>query len=104
VTYQFVSGDTGSVLRVTCKNDSDNTAINLTGSTVSLRWFDRATDAVITKAMTLVTPASGICSYQFATGELVSPSMSFEVRITDGSSAIIRSLNLIDVDVREKLP
>jgi len=104
VSYKFVSGDTGSVLRVTCTNDSDGSVINLTGSTVSLRWFDRATDAVINKAMTLVTPASGICSYQFVAGELVSPSMSFEVRITDGSSAVIRSLNLIDVDVRERLP
>jgi hypothetical protein len=104
VSYKFVAGDTGSVLRVTCTNDSDGTAINLTGSTVVLRWFNRATEAVIEQTMTLVTPASGICSYQFAAGELVSPSMAFEVKITDGSGKVIRSLNLLNEAVREKLP
>lgn len=99
-SYEFTSGDTGSVLRVTCVNDDDESAIDLTGATVELQWNRRSDGALQTKSMTLVTPASGICSYQFATGELEAPAMSFEVKITDASSKVIRSTATIDVDVR----
>lgn len=100
--YSFVAGDTGSVLRVTCTNDSDDTAINLTGATVALRWLNSA-GTLVSQNMTIVTAASGIAQYQFTASELFAPSMSFEVRITDASSNVIRSLNLIDVNVRAAL-
>lgn len=97
--YEFTSGDTGSVLRVTCVNDDDESAIDLTGATVVLKWYSRA-GTLVSQTMTLVTPASGICSYQFAAGELEAPAMSFEVQITDASSKVIRSTATLDVDVR----
>jgi len=100
VSYKFVSGDTGSTLRVTCLNDDDSAIINITGATVVLRWLNPTTNAYIEKTMTLITPLSGIADYQFLAGELIAPSMAFEVRITDGSGKIIRSLNPINVDVR----
>jgi len=99
-TYDFVAGDTGSVLRVTCVNDDDDSAIDLTGATVALQWIRRSDGALQSKTMTIVTAASGICSYQFATGELEAPSMRFEVKITDSGSKVIRSLDPLEVDVR----
>ena len=102
MAYSFVSGDTGSTLRVTCTNDSDSTAIDLTGCTLALRWKDSA-NVLQSKAMTIVTAASGIAEYNFAAGELFAPSMSFEVQITDATSKVIRSLNPIEVSVRAAL-
>ena len=98
-SYSFVSGDTGSVLRVTCTNDSDDSAINLTGSTLSLRWLN-SSGVLVTQAMTIVTAASGIAQYQFGASELYAPSMSFEIRITDSSANVIRNLSPIEVNVR----
>jgi hypothetical protein len=66
--------------------------------------IDGATDAVIEQTMTQITPTSGVCEYQFAAGELVSPSMSFEVRITDSGGFIVRSLQLVNIPVRQQLP
>jgi hypothetical protein len=101
--YQFVSGDTGSRLRVRCLN-IDGTVIDLTNVVVGIEWFDRATDAVISQGMTILNPVLGTAEYLFQAGELVSPSMSFEIMITDASNEVIRSLQLVDVAVREKLP
>ena len=100
--YSFVAGDTGSVLRVTCTNDSDDSAIDLTGCTVVLKWRN-ASGVLTSQTMTIVTAASGICEYRFAAGELFAPSMAFEVQITDASSRVIRSLSLIETSVRAAL-
>lgn len=102
MAYSFVAGDTGSVLRVTCTNDSDDSAIDLTGATVVVKWRD-SLGALQTKTMTIVTAASGIAEYNFAASELFSPSMSFEIQVTDASAKVIRSLSLIDVSVRAAL-
>jgi hypothetical protein len=104
MAYQFVSGDTGSILRVTCTNDSDGSAVNLTGCSVALQWRDRLTESLISKSMTINSPATaGVVQYQFAANELVDPEMAFEVKITDGSGAVVRSLSLIVCSVRPAL-
>jgi hypothetical protein len=105
MTFRFVSGDTGSKLRVTCRNDSDNSVIDLTGATVALRWYNRATDAVIERTMSIINPATGgQAEYQFAAAELVAPEMDFEVRITDSGGKIVRSLDLLAEGVRQAYP
>ncbi|MCC7202439.1 MAG: BppU family phage baseplate upper protein [Nitrospirae bacterium] len=102
-TYQFVAGDTGSKLKVTCKNDADNSIIDLTGATVKLKWKDSG-GALQTKTMTVLTPATnGQAEYQFASGELFAGTMNFEVEITDAGSKVIRCLDLIIGKVRELL-
>jgi hypothetical protein len=101
--YDFVSGDTGSKLRVRCLN-IDGTTIDLTGTTVAIAWIVRATDAEIVQAMTILNPILGTAEYQFQAGELTSPAMSFEIRITDILSNQISSLDLVDVQIREQLP
>lgn len=97
--FEFTAGDTGSVLRVTCTNSDDDAAINLTGSTVELLWHRRSDGALQSPAMTIVTPLSGIASYQFAAGELEAPTMSFKVKITDSGGKYITSPNWTEVDV-----
>ena len=102
MAYEFVAGDTGSILEVTCKNDDDNTAINLTGCTVALQW--KGIDGVlVSKTMTVTNAAGGVAQYQFATAELFSGAMEFEVKITDVNSKVIRSLNLLSEGVRRAL-
>ena len=97
----FVSNDTGSILQITCV-DSTGVAINLTGATVRLRWID-TTNTVQTKTMTIVTAASGICQYQFATGELVPGRMQFEIEIEDSSGYKTTNPTLTEVTVREEI-
>lgn len=101
-TYQFVAGDTGSKLEVTCINDDTGAVINLTGSTVKLKWKNTAGVLQI-KTMTITSAVGGVAEYQFLTGELFSGTMNFEVEITDSSSKIIRSLDLISEKVRRAL-
>jgi len=102
MTAELVTGDTGSVLQITCIDNDTGAAIDLTGATVRLRWEDD-TATVQTKTMTLVTPASGTCKYQFATGEIVYPKMRFEVEIEDSGGYKISNLSLIEITVREQI-
>lgn len=101
-TYQFVAGDTGSKLEVTCKNDSDSTAINLTGSALELKWKG-SNGVLVSKTMTITSAIAGIAEYQFLATELFAGAMNFEVEITDASGKIIRSLDLIVENVRRAL-
>lgn len=101
-TYQFVAGDTGSILEVTCLNDSDNTAINLSGCTVTLQW--KAVGGVrVSKTMTITDAAGGVAEYQFLANELYHGVMKFEIKITDVNSKVIRSLDLLEETVRRAL-
>ena len=103
ITNQFVSGDTGSVLQVTCLNDSDSSVIDLTGSTVKLKWED-SVSVLQSKTMTILSPSTlGKAKYQFAATELFPELMYFEIEIIDGAGDIIKNLILIPIRVREKL-
>lgn len=103
VTYQFVAGDTGSKLKVTCKNDQDSIIIDLTGATVKLKWKNTS-GVLVTKTMTILSPATGgQAIYQFATAELYAGTMEFEVEITDSGGKVIRNLDLIKEKVRGSL-
>lgn len=101
MSYDFVSDDTGSVLQVTCVKKSDGSAINLTGATVTLRWYS-SSKVIVERPMTIVTPLSGICTYQFVAGELYAPAMSFEVEVLDNSGKKTSMLEPIAVKVRQQ--
>lgn len=98
----LVTGDTGSLLQVSCTDSRTAAAINLAGATVRLRWTDDA-GAVVTKVMTIVSAAAGTAKYQFLAGEIIYPKMTFEVEITDAAGYIITNLALIELAVREQL-
>ncbi|SCX94107.1 hypothetical protein SAMN05216420_101396 [Nitrosospira sp. Nl5] len=97
----FVSGDTGSTLLLTCADDA-GAAIDLTGCTIKLRWQEAA-GTIADKTMTIVSAAAGTCSYKFLAGELYPPAMAFEVKITDAGGFILKNVHLITVTVRDDL-
>jgi hypothetical protein len=97
----FVSGDTGSTLLVTCTDDAGE-VINISGSTVKIRWKEAA-GTVAEKDMTVTDGAAGECSYKFAAGELFAPGMAFEIEITDSGSFKLTNVDLIAVTVRKEL-
>lgn len=97
----FVAGDTGSVLRVTCKDNATGAAINLTGATVELRW--NAGGITTTRTMTVIDATNGVAEYQFTATDLVPGEMAFEVKITDSGGKILRNLNLLIENVRAGL-
>ena len=97
----FVENDTGSKIEVTCKNDVDNSVIDISSSTLVLKWVN-ATGDLQSKAMTITDGANGVAEYLFTAAELEAGTMSFEVEITTGG-LIISNLDLINVDVRTEL-
>jgi len=99
---EFVEADTGSKLEVTCKNDADQSVIDLTGATVKIRW-NNAASVLQERNMTITNAAAGVAEYQFASGELEKGRVSYEIEITDSGGGIIKCLNLLPVLVREKL-
>jgi hypothetical protein len=101
MSVELVTGDTGSVLQVTCTDNDTAAAIDLTGATVTLRW--EGDTAIVEKTMTIDDAAGGVVSYQFLAGEIISPKMKFEVEITDSGGYITTNLELIEVVVREEL-
>lgn len=101
-SYDFVTGDTGSTLHVTCKDRDSGSPIALSGSTVRLKW-KKADGTLATQVMTITDAPNGVAAYTFVAGELFSPKMRFEVEITDGTGKILTILNTIDVLVREQV-
>jgi len=98
----FVSGDTGSTLEVTCKDDDTDLVIPLTGATVKLKWIDNS-DTLQSRAMTIVDAVGGIVEYQFLAADLTGTQMRFEVEITDSAGKILHSLELIRENCRTAL-
>ena len=101
--YSFVEDDTGSQLRVTCRNKVTGAVIDLTGSTVQLQWKTRK-QVFTEKTMSIVVPGTnGIAEYLFLAGELEAPAMKFEVEVTDGIGKVLHSLDFLYELVRKKL-
>jgi hypothetical protein len=104
---EFVSGDTGSKLRLTLKNnDATSSIMDLTGATVLLRWRNKTDTATVEATMVGFNGAAfdstGRAEYTFTANQLYAPVMTFEVKITI-SGAVVRSLTLLDVRVREAM-
>jgi hypothetical protein len=99
--YSFVSGDTNSVLTVTCTRADTLAALNLATATVALKWrIDGGT--LQTKTMTVTDAANGIATYTFTTGELTAGLMVAEVEVTDGGK-VISSAETMRFTVRAKV-
>lgn len=76
--------------------------LHRTGASVSLKW-ENDTGAVVSAAMTVSAPLTGVATYQFTASQLYSPSMSFEVVITDAGGKVTSNLDVIPVIVRARL-
>lgn len=102
MTYDLVSNDTGSTLRVTCKDNDTQAVINLTGATVKFRW-EKQDGTLALRTATVTDAAGGIAEYKFLTGEIEAPRMKVEVEITDSSGFIVTNLELEELSVRQRL-
>lgn len=101
--YEFVAGDTGSTLQVTCKDNATGAVINLTGKTATLRWKN-AGGALQSAAMTIASPATGIATYTFTSADLTAGLTQMEVRITDtATSNYVTQIDLFTAPVRAAL-
>jgi len=99
--YDFGEDDTGSKLRVTCKDSQTGLPINLTGATVKLQW--RKPDVTLASVvMTVIDALGGVAEYLFAAGELKPKGMDFTVEITDSGGKILKNVNVIYKTVRPK--
>lgn len=99
--YDFVTGDTGSKLEVTCKDSDTGVAVSLTGATVRLKWVSDGD--VEARIMTVTSASGGVAEYQFAAGELEAPAMRFDVEITDASGYVRTAVDIVRIAVRPEV-
>ena len=71
--FNITAGDKLYALQFTLK-DNDGNALDLTGATGTFRaQFETGTALAVQRAITLVTPASGICKYIVQAGDFDTP-------------------------------
>jgi len=113
----FVAGDTNSALQLTIKDRDTNSAVDLTGGSVTLYWKIVGNDGEKSgprqsASMTLTTPASGICTYTWTANDLDPPSEVIgepkayraicEAVFTNGSGNTLTTLNTIELNIRSR--
>ncbi len=105
MAIEFVAGDTGSVYRVTCKNNQDGSVISLSGATAVKLNFKIDSGTTKTPDMTITNPpgTDGVAEYQFVSGDLVAGRMQAAVEITDSTAKVITELEPLVASVRAKL-
>lgn len=103
MAVEFVAGDTGSKLVMTCKDKGTGDLIDLTGLTVRLK-YKIAGGELQTKAMSVQSPATaGKAEYLFLGNELVDGEMVGEVEIEDGNGKIVTQVNPFRLAIRPKV-
>ncbi len=101
--YDFVAGDTNSVVRVTIVNKQTRAVIDLTSATV-LFIYTIDTGSTQSRTMTVLAPATaGVCEYQFVTGDLVAGTMIANIEVTFLDATILSQLDSFTFEVRAKL-
>lgn len=99
--YHFVQENELVKLVVTCV-DSLGVVINLTGCTAQIRW-KTSDGTIVDKDMSIESAVEGKASYQFQTGELTPPTMTYEVTVTTPGDVIMSSLTAEVLGVRARL-
>ena len=113
IPYDWVAGDTGSKLLVTCTNREDQAAIDLDGATVNLKYKIDDGD-LVTREMTNLSPtANGQAEYTFGlidddpelpelTAGAAGSEFVGEVEIEDATGKIITTPTQIRKSIRYK--
>lgn len=105
-TYELVAGDGGSKLHTTILDRVTKETIDLTGKTAQLRYSFNG-GATVEKTMTVLnqTTNKGQAEYQFLTTDLtVAGTLEGEVRVQDGLSDQLTSVDTFHIAVRAALP
>lgn len=105
--YELVSGDTGSKLVRTCRDNTTKQPLDLTGKTVQLRYkIDGG--GLIVRAMVVQAPATaGKAEYQFGSSDLplvgTRGTLQGEIRINPGLPDQLTSVLPFSISVRAAL-
>ena len=103
MAFDFVQLDTGSTLRVTCKDSDTGNVIDLTGATLTLRYKIGSADKV-EKTMTLESPnTAGIATYKFLASELSNGDLVGEVTIKDSGGLDITSVDNLVLPIKKRI-
>ena len=101
MSYDLVTGDTGSTLAVTITNSSTLAPVNLTGSTVRFRWMDGT--GLVEVIATVSDPVNGVAEWTFTTGQITGPVMRIEIEVTDATGKITSGLQPVVLKVRPQI-
>ena len=103
-TLETTVGDSGFAWQFTLQ-DNDGNARDLTSATGTFRaQFETGTVVVVEGAITLVTPASGICKYTVQSGDFDTPGRYYgelEILFSGGEVSTFEPIVII---VRPQLP
>ena len=99
--YDFVEDDNGA-LKVTCLDEA-GAVIPLTGATVTLNWVDDVGGAPVTRPMAITDELNGLAEYEFQTGELIPPTIIYEVNIVDINGDEVTNNCLEELKIRSKI-
>ncbi len=103
MAFDFVQLDTGSTLRVTCKDSDTEAVIDLTGATLTLR-YKIGSAAKVEKTMTLEVPnTAGIATYKFLAAELSNGDLVGEVTINDSGGKEITSIENMVLPIKQRI-
>ena len=99
---ELVVSDTGSKIQAACFDNGVGLPINLSGSIVTLRWYDQ--NGISTqRIMTIIDSQQGIAEYLFNTNEIFYPQMNFEVTISDATGKEITSTSVVKIKARRRI-
>lgn len=101
MSYDLVTGDTGSTLAVTITNSSTLAPVDLTGATVRFRWMGAS--ALVEVIATISDAVNGVAEWTFTAGQIVEPVMRIEVEVTDSNGKITSGLQPIVLKVRPQV-
>lgn len=93
---KLIVGDTLAILRVTVKDAG--TVVNLTGATVLMNYRINGGTLVTTTNWTISNPTTGVCDYQFTSGELTAGQLVGELQITISGKVGKTSKLYIDIE------
>lgn len=98
-------GDTSPQLTATLEN-SDGTAIDLSGGSVVFRMMTSRGQAILSSSATIVTAASGIVRYDWVTADTARPGKylaEFVATLASGRIVTVPSDEYIEVIIEEKV-
>ena len=103
MSAQLVAGDTGTILKVTCKDSETGAVLPGLASAVVVLKYRINSGGVISKPMQVVNAVTGLVQYQFAAGELTAGHLKAEVEVTDSGGKLLTNLDLINLIIRKKV-
>lgn len=99
---EFVTGDTGSAIELSCIDDLTDDPIDLSNKLVTIKW--KQNRIVHAQEMQVIDPINGLVRYRFQDSELESGNAAFDIIITDiTTQERITNKDAVRVTVRQRV-